>query len=190
MNDLTDIPLAVKNIRLCQAFKGYNPGILDCIETTCAEEVMLVDDGFTKITTNFSDKNRCCLVENPNGKELVVLPIDHRLIKQRDGGMADGAVFDTSGFRFIEFKSNAEGKTDAVVEATYDDAIGQLKAALNLFSTNINAVGIKFLDVVDVVCHVIVSETFPRAKATEQSKMIEFAMDNNVELSFERNIIF
>lgn len=187
------IPIAVSQLKLGQAFKGYNPAVFDCYQTTNEKKVMVVDDNAVHITYNPEDEYRCCFLINEESKELVVLSIDHGLIKQVDGGMADGAAFTDEKFAFIEFKDKSEGNSPETVESTYEKAIGQLRQAYKLFSKNIAECGIIFYDAVEVVCHVIVSEKFPRANPTEQSEMIKFAKNTEtlgVELSFEREIEF
>ena len=189
-----EIPTAIKRLRLSSAFKGYNPGILDCIENSFDERIMIIDDEtYTHISNREEDLYRCCLCLNPNKNEIIVLPIDKRLVKQRDGGMADGAVFDENKFAFVEFKDQAQGNSPDAIEDTYTKATSQLTAALNLFTEKLKAmsIAINFTEAINVVCHIIVSEKFPRASALEQNMMIAFAMANyGVELSFEREIVF
>ena len=156
--------------------------------------VMLVDDeACTHITRLEEDSHKCCYCLNPNNNEIVVLPLDKKLIKQREGGMADGAVFDERKFAFVEFKDQAQGKNEGDVERTYTKASSQLAAALNLFVDKLKRedISIKFTDITDVVCHIIVSDKFPRASALEQNMKVSFAMSNHgVGLSFERIIEF
>ncbi len=188
------IPTAVNKLRLVWAFKGYNPGILDCIESSFDERIMIIDDEtYTHISNREDDIYRCCLCLNPNKNEIIVLPLDKRLVKQRDGGMADGAVFDEKKFAFIEFKDQAQGNSPDAIEYTYTKATSQLTAALNLFTEKLKmkSIAIKFSKAINVVCHIIVSEKFPRASALEQSMMLDFAESNNgVRLSFDREIQF
>lgn len=185
------IPQAFTGLKLMQAFKGYNPSVTDCMEITSAERIMIIDEGFTHITDDPMDAGRCCFAINPSLHELVVLPLDKRLVKQRDGGMADGAVFDASKFAFLEFKDQAEGNSESLIQYTYDKATSQLEAALQLFRQQIASCGINLDDQREVECHVIVSESFPRSKAREQAMMTAFALDTDgVTLSFEREVLF
>ena len=190
----SDIPTAIKKLNMARAFRGYNPGVRDFYESSMDERVMIIDDeDCTHITTNENDIHRCCVCLNPNQHELIILPLDKKLIKQRVGGMADGAAFDESKFAFLEFKDQAQGNTPAAVEETYTKAASQLTAALNLFIEKLkdDKTAIEFTKATNVVCHIIVSEKFPRASALEQNMMLTFAMDNNgVGLSFEREILF
>ena len=194
MTSLGYIPNAVKRLKLVRAFKGYNPGVLDCIEISSNDQVMVVDDEeCTHISTSTEDVSCCCLCYNPNRNEIVVLPLDKKLIKQRQGGMADGAAFDENKFAFLEFKDQAQGNTIESIERTYTKASSQLSAALNLFSDKLKdeKVAIDFINTFNVICHIIVSEKFPRASALEQNMMLTFALSNNgVGLSFEREITF
>lgn len=194
MTSLGYIPNAVKRLKLVSAFKGYNPGVLDCIEISSNDQVMVVDDEeCTHISTSTEDVSRCCLCFNPNRNEIVVLPLDKKLIKQRQGGMADGAVFDENKFAFLEFKDQAQGKTSEAIEGTYTKAASQLTAALNLFIEKLKnkKIAIDFIGTINVLCHIIVSEKFPRASALEQNMMLSFALSNNgVGLSFEREVAF
>lgn len=194
MKSKKEIPAAVKRLRLTSAFKGYNPGILDCIEISSDDSFMLVDDeACTHISTREEDSHKCCYCLNPNKNEIIVLPLDKKLIKHQKGGMADGAVFDESKFAFVEFKDQAQGNTFGAIQETYTKASEQLSAALNLFVDKLkkdNAF-VKFTNLINVFCHIIVSDKFPRENALEQNMKVAFAMSNHgVGLSFERRIEF
>lgn len=189
---MKNIPTAIKKLRLARAFRGYNPGVLDCIETSLDDKIMVVDDDkCTHISKQKEDTCRSCLCTNPFKNEIIVLAIDKKLIKKRRGGMADGAVFDENKFAFVEFKTNAQGNTEEAIKHTYEKATEQLTAALNLFVEKCNKVAVNFTSDTNVICHVIMSEKFPRASAWEQSTMIAFAISNNgIELSFDSEISF
>lgn len=188
------IPDAVKKLKLASAFRGYNPGVLNCIEVSHDSQFMIVDDAEgTFISTRGEDSYRCCLCTNPNNNEIVLLPLDKKLIKQRVGGMADGAVFDEQKFVFLEFKDQAQGNSYSAIEETYTKASNQLTAALHLFEERLasNSASVNFTASVNVSCHIIVSDKFPRVSALEQNLTLLFAMSNNgVALSFEREILF
>ena len=186
-----NIPTAIKRLKLSSAFKGYNPDILDCYELSSKERIMVVDDDYTHISQNGKDFYRCCICTNPNQHEIIILPLDKKLIKQQIGGMADGAAFDENKFAFLEFKDQAQGNTPDSIKGTYTEAIRQLANALQLFDNKLKNITIDFRSTINIVCHIIVSDKFPRASALEQNMMIEFAMTNKgVGLSFEREIAF
>ena len=189
-----NIPDAVKRLKLASAFRGYNPGVLDCIEVSHDSNFMIVDDAEgTCISKREEDSFRCCMCVNPDNNEIVLLPIDKKLIKQWVGGMADGAVFDEQKFVFLEFKDQAQGNSYSAIEDTYTKASSQLTSALHLFEEKLasNSASVNFTASVDVSCHIIVSDKFPRASALEQNMMLLFAMSNNgVALSFDKVISF
>ena len=185
-----NIPVAVKNLRLCSAFRGHQPDVLDCIETSKATYLMMVDDQYTHITSNKDDEYRAFLVSNPSEKELAILSIDKKLVKQRDGGMADGAIFDVEKFYFVEFKDQAEGNTDEAILYTYDKAISQLHQAVDFFDKHIKNTGLTFKESVDVSCFMVVQDKFPRASSLEMNYSINFFIDNKCPIYFERKSTF
>ena len=66
---------------------------------------------------------------------------------------------------------------------------GTLKETLNLFENNMNTVNIDFKNKVNVECHVIVSETFPRSKSSEMTNAMAFAIETtDVSLEFGNEI--
>ena len=182
------IPQSVQNLRLCSAFKGYRQKVEDCIAVTTAPEFYIEDDFQSKCTVIVASPNddKKCRVLNPSSSEAVVLSIDNKLITNRQ--IADGAVFNMKDFHFVEFKTNAEGNSDKAVSDTYNKAISQLKSTITIFETNLKTVEIDFRNKVNIGCHVIVAETFPRNNAVEVTKAIEFAEDTLIPLSFENEI--
>lgn len=185
------LPPEVSRLRLGSAFRGYAVPFQNCISITSDQRFLVVDDGVTQISNNPFDEYRTCVVINPSSKKIIVLSIDHKLIDQRPGGMADGAVFDNKKFAFVEFKDHSEGNLDYSIEKTYEKACNQLHQAVELFKELMANVSIEFLKMVKVECHIIVNKMFPEAKAIQQDKATEFAIDNpGLELSFEREIYF
>lgn len=189
---MNEVPAAIKNLKLQQAFKGYTPGVSECAEVSTEPLQLIVDDdrGTHRIPLT-DDDERCCVCKNPNGHEVVLLPLDKGLIKNRLGGMCDGALFDERLFYFVEFKDQAEGKTEESIQYTYQKAQTQLSEGLLLFDEKLRIIDIDFRNQVDVTCVVILSEQFPRHRATEQDMMVTFAQQHHgVPLSFERTIHF
>lgn len=190
---MSGIPAAVKNLKLCQAFWGHNPKITDCIEEVSDSEFYIEDNqkvGYTiKVESPTQDKT--CRILNSSQDTAVLLPIDNKFIKNKENGIADAAVFNAGNFHFVEFKTNAEGNSDYAVAETYKKAMDQLKETLNLFESKLNAIKIDFRKQVNIECNIIVSETFPRNKATEMTNAIQFAKDSKgISLEFENEIKF
>lgn len=189
MKGKNDIPVAIKQLHLCTAFKGYAKSVMECIEISNEKEILVVDDDDKHISCivkagDFDDK--CFHAINPNSQEIILLSIDHNLIKKNKAGIADCAVFNTSVFSFIEFKSNSEGNCQKTIDDTYQKAVKQLTETLNLFNRLIKGANSDLLKVVDDVnCHIVVNQKFPRSSATEGYYSIKFMEENHVELSFE-----
>lgn len=185
------VPQAVKNLKLCQAFKGHNPSIVSCTEEI-NDEIFYIEDHEQKkytIKVQQPTQGKICKILNPQKESVVLLPIDNKFIKKYTGEIADAAVFNEHEFHFIEFKTNAEGNSDKSVKATYDKAMNQLKETLKLFENKITATNIHFREKVDVECNMIVSESFPRNNAMEMTNQILFALQTEgIPLNFENEI--
>lgn len=182
------IPQSVQNLKLCYAFKGYKQKVEDCISVTSDTEFYIEDNthyGYTVITAT-PDYDKKCKVLNPSATEAVLLSIDNKLINNRE--IADGAVFNMNDFHFVEFKTNAEGNSDKAVSDTYDKAISQLKSTLIFFENNLNDVNIDFKTKMNIGCHIVVAETFPRNNAVEMTKALNFAIETLIPLNFNNEI--
>ncbi len=188
----TSIPVAISQLKLRFAFRGYNPSILQCVDETNESEIMVIDDEQTHISHFTQDENqrmRCMTVKNANQKKFYLLAIDNRLISNRPGGIADCALFDELQFNFVEFKTNALGNSIPQIEYTYKDALGQLDATYTLFRNKINAAGVDFDHKTEVHCFITVANHFPRQSAIEQNIVKEAADGvNHLDLSFEPEI--
>lgn len=187
------IPQAVSQLKLRYAFLQYNPPILSCIETTTDARIMVVDDEelFYSHFTKLEDQQyRCLIVNNVECHEVFLLAIDNKFISNHPGGIADCALFDEKHFNFVEFKTNAEGHTTELVEMTYRKAISQLENTYRLFKSKLSEVEVDFDAKVDIQCHVVVSNSFPRELAIEQQLQLEFAQSCHLALSFENTVDF
>ena len=188
---MKEVPEAVRHLRLCRSFRHLQQKVEDCIEVTTEPLFYIEDNPETNSTviTSHPEEDKICKVYNPSTGEAVVLSIDHKLINNRAGGIADGAVFNTDNFHFVEFKTNAMGHTVGAVSATYTKAISQIKAAIEVFTFSLHTSGINFQDQVEVECHVVVSESFPRNKAEEMTFALLFAQETNgIPLYFDNEI--
>ena len=83
---------AIDHLRLDEAFstdtfKPFN----DCWTVKMDRELMVVDDDIEKVS-RFSDEEaelqRALLVINENHRQIVLLSIDNKLIKEHEGGIA------------------------------------------------------------------------------------------------------
>lgn len=182
------IPEAVRQLHLCSAFKGYAVSVMDCISCTNEAVVYVRDNDVTRVSELVLNpfQGEAFIGKNPQQAELCLLSIDHKLVDNHPGGIADCALFNTNIFCFVEFKTNAMGHSLRDVENTYDSAISQIESTLKLFDDKIKAAHSDlFKKVNDVVCHIVVSSRFPRNLAMEQNYAVAFATKWKLELSFE-----
>ena len=171
------IPEAIRQLRLCTAFKGYAVPLMDCI--SCSDDIVVFvrDNDETRISelTDWVDNENVFIGNNPQRTNICLLSIDHKLIDNYPGGIADCAVFNTDIFCFVEFKTNAEGRSLTSVEKTYQSAIQQIENTLELFEDKIKATHADLYQAVkEVVCHIVVASKFPRNLAMEQNYIVSF----------------
>lgn len=187
------VPSIIRRLRLISAFKGYNPGLLDCVDFSTDPEIHVVDDDVLKVSRfagNTENLNGAFTALNPSQKLICLLSIDNKLMRSVPDGIADCALSDDRQFAFIEFKSNAQGNTLTSIRETYEKAISQIEHTLSIFKQKIEVVGLDFIELADVVGIVVVSSTFPRMNAMEQNYVVDFALRTGVELSFDNEMMF
>lgn len=156
-------------------------------------KLLVVDDNDTKVSRFSDDKSdeyRALMVVNEKHKLITLVAIDHVLINNHPGGIADCMVFDDSKLEFIEFKTNAYGNSDESIKDTFDKACNQLKETLVVFRDKLKLVGVDLINVMAIECRIIVSQRFPKATATKQDYKLKFANDTKIELFFERLVRF
>lgn len=185
--------IAIDQLRLDEAFTGkmLHRAFNECWTVKCDELLLIVDDDKSQ-TSRFGDENdnrdKALAVINENRREIVLLSIDNQLLKAIEGGVADCALFDDKQFRFVEFKTNAEGKTQKSVRKTFDRATQQLKNTIRIFNEGMKSVNISFEDAVALSCHIVVSKSFPSSPSLMQNFQIEFMLENNgTTLNFSSN---
>lgn len=185
-------PEAVKNLKLKWAFKGVTSALEQYYTVVYDKEFFIEDDTTCSkrtIVVQTPSQNKYCKVSNEKGTEAVVLAIDNALIPHHKGGIADGAVFNTNDFHFVEFKTNAQGNSVKAVEEIYQKAMQQLKSTIDLFQKQLQKANIEFTETINVECHMIVAMNFPRHNAAEMTYALAFATDTKgIPLSFENTI--
>lgn len=183
-----DVPAAVKRLRLSRAFRGYSPGILECINISNNTKIYVIDDDILKVS-RFAEESEMAYggfcAENTETNDIILLPIDNCLMSNIPDGIADCAIFDERLFAFVEFKAKAQGNSPQSREDTYRKAISQIENTLSIFTRLINMVKLNFAEEIEIIGVVVVSPKFPRSNATEQNLMTEFILRNGLELSFE-----
>lgn len=180
---------AIDRIKLDEAFatETYKP-FNECWTVRMDRELMVIDDDekqFSRFTDNPDDEQKALMVINENNRQIVLLSIDNKLIKEHKGGICDCALFDDKQFRFVEFKTNAYGNSIEQVRETFNKATSQLKETIHVFKDRLQKVDVQFEDAVTLSCHVVVSQRFPKSRAIKQEYQIGFADENdNIGLFF------
>lgn len=178
---------AIDSLKLAESFTQCHNPFDECWTVRMDSELLVIDDDDTHATRysdNPDDAGRALMVFNEKNKEIVLLSVDNKLIASRQGGITDGVLFDLEQFHFIEFKTNALGNSAQAVFDTFDKAIGQLRETIKVFVDHMEPQGIELMAERLVTCHVVVSERFPRSRATRQNYSIQFLDETGVELSF------
>ena len=174
---------AINRLKLDEAFcsetfKPFN----ECWTVRMDSELLVVDDDIEKVSRFTDDKEetlKALLIINENNRQIVLLSIDNKLIKDHEGGIADCALFDEEQFRFVEFKTNAYGNSEQSVRDTFDKATGQLAETIQVFKDRLGKVNIQFEDSVTLCCHIVISHRFPKSRAIKQDYQMSFADENN-----------
>ena len=174
---------AIDRIRLDEAFatNTHRP-FNECWTVRMDSELMVIDDDeekYSRFTDDSDDAQKALLVINENNRQIVLLSIDNKLIKDHEGGIADCALFDDEQFHFVEFKTNAYGNSDEQVRETFDKATSQLKETIRVFKDRLQKVNIQFEDAITLSCYVVVSQRFPKSRAIKQEYQLSFADENN-----------
>lgn len=89
---------AIDRIKLDEAFatETYMP-FNDCWTVSMDSELMVIDDEdkkYSRFTNDPSDAQKALMVINENNRQIVLLSIDNKLIKEHVGGICDCALFD------------------------------------------------------------------------------------------------
>lgn len=179
---------AIDRLKLDEAFStGTFKPFNECWTVRMDTELLVVDDDIEKVSRFSDDKEealKALLIINENNRQIVLLSVDNKLIKDHEGGIADCALFDEEQFRFVEFKTNAYGNSEQSVRDTFDKATGQLTETIQVFKDKLANINIHFQDAITLCCHIVISQRFPKSRAIKQEYQMNFADENNVPLFF------
>lgn len=181
----------IDKLRLDIAFEDSLDG---CWTVRTDSRLLVVDDDDTRVSRFSDDENdeeRALVILNCQNRVITLLSIDHALIDNHEGGIADCAVMDDEKLEFVEFKTNAYGNSEQSIRDNFEKACNQLKETINVFRNKLTAVGIDLIDVMVVECRIIVAHRYPRATAIKQDFRAQFVQETNgIDLFFERLIEF
>lgn len=184
----------IERLRIRQSFNGMTANLDECLTYSSDVTAYISDDeqsGISHFAENSGEHDKCLKVFNLQKREYCLLSIDHCLVNDREGGIADCGVFDDRRFWMVEFKTNAQGNTDMAVNATYQKAISQIEETIKLFADKMKEADVDFVEVSDLHCDIVTAQSFPKLTAQEQNLSMEFAMDNNgIPLTFSMTIDF
>lgn len=182
---------SIDELRLREAFQQPHRPFDECWTVRMDTTLLVIDDDdthATRFSDNPDDEGRALMVINDANKQIVLLSIDNKLIASHKGGITDGALLDDEQFHFIEFKTNAIGGSEKAVADTFDKAIGQLKETIKVFAERLKPLDVDLMGTRKVMCHVVVSNSFPRTRATRQNYSFQFLDETGVELSFSEKL--
>ena len=130
----TNIPTAVKKLRLCSALS-------DCGRISVQQAMVISTDSrlyvYDDATLGYSDwtnivpsnLSETFSADNPNNIEIVLLPLDNRIIigpKVTQGGVCDCALLTVNELSLIEFKTNAKTVSNKTLEQRCREASSQI----------------------------------------------------------------
>lgn len=160
----TNIPIAVKNLRLCSALSNCGRiGVQQAMVISTDKELYVYDDatlGYSDWTNNCpSNLSEIFYVDNPNKTEIILLPLDNRIISGptvTQGGVCDCALLTVNELSLIEFKTNAKTKSDKTLEQRCREASGQILHTINgIVKPKCNQKGIDIDNKVDIDAYIV-----------------------------------
>lgn len=130
----TNIPTAVKKLRLCSALSDCGRiGVQQAMVISTDSRLYVYDDAILGYSdwTNIvpSNLSETFSADNPNNTEIVLLPLDNRIItgpKVTQGGVCDCALLTVNELSLIEFKTNAKTVSNKTLEQRCREASSQI----------------------------------------------------------------
>ena len=196
----SELPEAIKNIRLCSALQECGSQSVDKVfDKSDAAHIFVYDDNDLGRTDWTDDKpqfeEKCFEAVNPSRSVIALLPLDGCIITGKNiiiGGVCDGMLLTEKEMCFLEFKTNVASPNYLTIVQRANDAIAQLwhtydgivRPRCAKFKDIGNALSIEFYVVFDKTLEVtgVNSELMDL-----QSQFLE---DNNFLLYFDNKKIF
>ena len=189
------LPQSIADLHLMQAFKGYAVPISQCIKSSTDEMIYVADkeqEHYSDFVTSHSIEyllGKVMTIHNKQQKEIVLVQIDNKLISSSSSQpRCDCAIADEESFRFVEFKMNALGNTDNAYSQTYETAMRQLSASIQLFADKTKQIGIPLKDRRKLSAHICTSIRFPRIQTSEIGYAVKFGLLEHLPLFFDNEI--
>ncbi len=186
---------AIDHLSLDDAFSEnvYRP-FHECWTVRMDSELLVVDDDeqrVSRFSDNDEERPKALVIVNDKNRQIVLLSVDNKLIKDHVGGIADCAIFDENQFHFVEFKTNAFSHWEQSIRETFEKAISQLVETICFFRNRLAPLNINLEEFVSLYCHIVISDSFPRMRAIEQEYQLRFADENEgIGLSINRKLFW
>lgn len=196
-----EIPKAVKQLRLCKSLEDCGQSVASCLKCSTAKVLYTYDD--TDLTYSDWSENiapdqisRSFIVRNDDNVEIVLLPLDNRIISGpmvTKGGVNDCAILTERQMSLIEFKTNVTSNSDRNMEAKTNDAIDQLWHTFDeIISPRCKAKGIDLTDKIDIDFFVIFDSNLDvtNVTASRLEKQVAFLEKTGFQLYFDNEKSF
>lgn len=196
-----EIPKAVKQLRLCKSLEDCGQSVASCLKRSTAKVLYTYDD--TDLTySDWSESiapdkiSRSFIVRNDDNVEIVLLPLDNRIISGpmvTKGGVNDCAILTERQMSLIEFKTNVTSNSDRNMEAKTNDAIDQLWHTFDeIISPRCKAKGIDLTDKIDIDFFVIFDSNLDvtNVTASRLEKQVAFLEKTGFQLYFDNEKSF
>lgn len=195
------IPEAIKQLRLCASLKDCGHSVESCFKQSSAKLIYAYDDDVLKYsdwneTAAPEDFSRTFIVHNNNAVEIILLPLDNRIISGpavTKGGVNDCAILTERQMSFVEFKTNVTSNSEKNIEDKTDEAIQQLWHTYDeIISPRCSAKGISLVTSVDIDFFVIFDSNLDvtNATASRLDKQMEFLQQTGFPLFFNNEKSF
>ena len=189
-----ELPEEIKRLHLCSALKNCGSKVEQSFKESKNPLISIYDDselGFVDWSETLIESSSIFVAKNSNGKCLVLLPLDHKIISGptvTKGRVADCAVVTKEDFSLIEFKTNVTSNSVENINSKTEDAIQQL---WNTYSAIIEPrcknVGIDISKTINVDFFIVFDKALDvtSAMASRQDYQTKFIEEHKLPLYFE-----
>lgn len=195
------IPNAVKQLKLCKSLQNCGQSVASCLKRSTAKVLYTYDD--TDLTySDWSESitpdqiSRSFIVRNDNEVEIVLLPLDNRIISGpmvTKGGVNDCAILTNRQMSLIEFKTNVTSNSYRNMEAKTNYAIKQLWHTFDeIIYPRCKARGIDLKAKIDIDFFVIFDHNLDviNFTASRSEKQVAFLEKTGFQLYFDNEKSF
>lgn len=191
-----NIPQEVRKLKLCASLQDCGGTAVElCIKESMSNEMSIYDDDDLQYSDWIEGNNnspKSFLAYNNNNKNLVLLPLDNRIISgpaTKKGGVADCAILTLNDMSFIEFKTNVTLNSEDNLSAHTEKAIQQLWHTYDgIIKPKCEKKGVIISDAIDNIDFYIVFNKeldVTGIMASRLNYQMEFMSEHSLPLFFE-----